>query len=121
VVLEAPILEVLLIGRILPLGAFGGSATGPTGSFLPGTPTLANPFSGGAAVFGVGVNVMDKQAATPYVQQFTFGVQQQVGQNFTVSADGIHNFGSRFLIGRFLRALPKGANATFLSCPNSID
>src|SRR5438552_725013 len=121
VVLEAPILEVLLNGRILPLGAFGGSATGPTGLFLPGTPTLANPFVGTPAVFGVGVNVMDNHAATPYVQQFTFGVQQQVAQNFTVSADAIHNFGSRFLIGRFLRQLPKGADPNFLSCPNSID
>src|SRR5207248_390493 len=55
------------------------------------------------------------------VQQFTFGVQQQVAQNFTVSADAVHNFGSRFLIGRFLRQLPKGADANFLSCPNSID
>src|SRR5438874_5038471 len=130
VVLEAPILEVLLNGRILPLGAFGGSncSNEPKGDcslpgaiFDAGTPTLANPFVGTPAVFGVGVNVMDNHAATPYVQQFTFGVQQQVAQNFTVSADAIHNFGSRFLIGRFLRQLPKGADPNFLSCPNSID
>ena len=129
VVLEVPILEVLLNGRILPLKAFGGSNCGNVGGdcslpgaiFDAGTPTLANPLTGGAAVFGVGVNVVDNHASTPYVQQFTFGVQQQVAQNYTVSADAIHNFGSRFLIGRFLRQAPKGANLNFLNCPNGID
>src|SRR5262249_52433161 len=76
VVLEVPILETLLDGRILPLSAADGSActiggVGPANAgncslpnsrFATGTPTLANPFAGAAAVFGIGVNVVDNHA-----------------------------------------------------------
>jgi hypothetical protein len=104
----------------------GGPATAdncslPNSRFATGTPTLANPFAGAAAVFGIGVNVVDKHAATPYVQQFTLGAQQQLGQSWVASVDGIHNFGQRFLLGRFLRNPPTGVNSPFLSCPNGVD
>ena len=65
VVTEVPLLELLLNGRILPLAAFNGSTCHAPGGaaedcsvagslFDAGTPTLANPFSGGKAVFGIG-------------------------------------------------------------------
>jgi len=64
---------------------------------------------------------VDNHAGTPYVQQFTVGAQQQFGQNWTVSIDGIHNYGKRFLIGRFLRSSPEGVNSPLLVCPNGVD
>jgi hypothetical protein len=64
---------------------------------------LANPFAGPAAVFGVGINVIDNDIAHPYVQQFSLGFQQQIGRNWIVSVDGLHNFGQRFIIGHLLR------------------
>ena len=126
VVLEVPILETLLNGRILPLESTDGSTLGPSGAFLPDPTTgqivsLANPFAGASAVFGIGVNVVDNHAGTPYVQQATVGAQQQFGQNWTVSVDAIHNFGKRFLIGRFLRSAPEGVNSPLLVCPNGVD
>ncbi len=108
VVLEVPLLERLLDGRALALGVLGGSTLATNGTFLPDPTTgqvvsLANPFGGAAAVAGVGINVLDKNSAHPLVQQFTLGIQQQLRPNWVASADGIHNFGQRFLIGRFLR------------------
>src|SRR3989441_4986878 len=106
VVTEVPLLELLLNGRILPLAAFNGSAchnffggaaidcsaTPVAGTTRPvfnaATPTLASPFSGGSAVFGIGINHIDHNAKHPYTQQFTLGVQQQFASNWIVSADG---------------------------------
>ncbi len=121
VVTEVPLLELLLNGRILPLAAFNGSSCNVpnpapppariSGScdasgarFDTGTPTLANPFAGGSAVFGIGINRIDQNAKHPYVQQFTLGVQQLFGRSWLISADGIHNFGQRFILGRLLRS-----------------
>jgi hypothetical protein len=139
VVTEVPLLEALLNGRILPLAAFGGSichdffnpsttvdcsATPVAGTFQPvfdgapgspTTPTLEAPFSGGSAVFGIGINHIDNHAKHPYTQQFTLGLQQQLGQNWVVSADGLHNFGQRFILGRLLR------NSPLANCPNAFD
>ncbi len=121
VVTEVPLLELLLNGRILPLAAFNGSvchnffggaaidcsATPVAGTTRPvfnaATPTLASPFSGGSAVFGIGINHIDHNAKHPYTQQFTLGVQQQLAGNWLISADGLHDFGQRFLLGRLLR------------------
>lgn len=137
VVTEVPLLELLLNGRILPLAAingsachnfFGGlpidcSATPVAGTTRPvfntGTPTLLAPFSGGAAVFGIGVNHIDPNAKHPYVQQFTLGVQQMFSKNWLVSADGIHNFGQRFLWGRLLRS--SAVSSPNFNCPNGFD
>jgi len=144
VVTEVPLLEALLNGRILPLAAFGGStchnlfnpggpaadcsATPVPGSFQPvfdgtpgspATPTLASPFTGGGSVFGIGINHIDNKAKHPYVQQFTLGLQQQVGQNWVVSADGIHNFGQRFILGRLLRSTT--SSSPDVTCTNGFD
>src|SRR5713226_7227329 len=102
VVTEVPLLELLLNGRLLPLAAFNGSTCHAPGGaaedcstvgalFDAGTPTLASPFSGGSAVFGIGINHIDHNAKHPYTQQFTLGVQQQLGSDWLVSADGLHD------------------------------
>lgn len=135
VVTEVPLLELLLNGRILPLAAFGGSTcttlVGPAsqnhtlgGCFYSdsvydlGSPTLANPFSGGSAVFGIGINHIDPKAKNPYVQQFTLGIQQMAGRNWLISADGVHDFGQRFIWGRLLRNTTASSN---IFCPNGYD
>jgi len=130
VVTEVPLLELLLNGRILPLAAFNGSTCHAPGGaaedcsvagslFDAGTPTLANPFSGGKAVFGIGINRIDKNAKHPYTQQFTLGVQQQFAQNWLVSADGVHDFGQRFILGRLLRSTT--STSPDIVCPNGFD
>jgi Carboxypeptidase regulatory-like domain/TonB dependent receptor len=108
IVLEVALLERLLDGRTLPLEVRGGSAVDDaTGNFLPGTPTLANPFVGGLdpAGGGVGINIIDNSLDTPYVQQFNFGFQTELLRDLVVSVDGIHSFGSKFIIGRQIRVV----------------
>jgi hypothetical protein len=125
VVTEVPLLEALLNGRILPLAAFGGStcngggACDPNTKFDPGTPTLANPFAGASGVFGIGINHIANSAKHPYVQQFTLGVQQQIAENWILSADGIHDFGQRSLLGRALRST--NSSSPYIDCPNGFD
>ncbi len=124
VVTEVPLLEALLNGRILPLASFSGSTLTSSGNFAPDPQTgqvvsLANPFDGGSATFGIGINHIDHTAKHPYTQQFTLGLQQQLSQNWVLSADGIHNFGQRFILGRFLRSTT--STSPFISCPNGFD
>ncbi|PYV77870.1 MAG: hypothetical protein DMG97_00855 [Acidobacteria bacterium] len=124
VVTEVPLLEALLNGRILPLAAFTGSTLNGSGNFAPDPTTgqivsLSNPFGGGSAVFGVGINHIANNAKHPYVQQFTLGLQQQLGQSWILSADGLHDFGQRSILGRLLRS--STVSSPFLSCPNGFD
>lgn len=102
IVLEVPLLERLLDGRALPLEVRAGSETDASGNFRPGTPTINNPFTGtlipGAGA--VGINIIDNQLDTPYVQQFNLGLQREVAQGLVVSADFVHSFGTSFIIGR---------------------
>src|SRR5207247_9626499 len=91
----------------------------PPRVFNPGTPTLTSPFSGGSAVFGIGINHIDHNAKHPYTQQFTLGVQQQFASNWIVSADGLHDFGQRFMLGRLLRSTT--STSPLISCPNGFD
>jgi hypothetical protein len=102
VVLELALLERLLDGRALPLEVRSGSVLTPGGNFVPGTPTLANPFIGALSpgAGAVGINVIDNGLATPYVQQFNLGFQTELLNNLVVSVDAIHSFGSKFIIGR---------------------
>jgi Carboxypeptidase regulatory-like domain len=102
VVLEVGLLERLLDGRTLPLEVRSGSQLDAAGNFLPGTPTLQNPFTGMliAGAGATGINLIDNQMDTPYVQQFNFGVQHEIMRDLVISLDGIHSFGSSFIIGR---------------------
>jgi carboxypeptidase family protein/TonB-dependent receptor-like protein len=128
VVLEVPLLEDLLDGRIISLGASGGSVCSnvlnsdcsqPGALFDVGTPTLANPLVGAPSVFGIGVNVVDPKASTPFVQQYSLGVQQQAGKHWIFSVDGVSNRGRRFLIGRGLRSTT--STSSLITCPNGVD
>lgn len=115
VVLEVKLLETLVDGRRLSIGALNGSTchlvgtttaqdcSAPNSVFDTGTPTLATPFVGSSSALAIGRNYLDNRIAHPYVQQFSLGVQQELARNWIVSADGIHNFGTRFLMGRLLR------------------
>src|SRR6266849_4693834 len=124
VVTEVPLLEALLNGRILPLAAFDGSTLDTSGNFVPDPKTgqivsLANPFGGGSATFGIGINHIDHKAKHPYTQQFTVGIQQQLAANWVLSADGIHDFGQRFILGRLLRSTT--STSPLVVCPNGVD
>ena len=128
VVTEVPLLELLLDGRKLPLEAkngstcsnvAGGDCSLPGARFDAGTPTLANPFAGAGAVFGIGINFIDNNAAHPYAQHYTLGVQHELGNNWIFGADGIHNFGNRIIWGRLLRST--SITSPRISCPNGID
>src|SRR5262249_8550842 len=65
--------------------------------------SLADWFGGQPSPLAIGINELDNDIRHPRVQQFTFGLQQQIGKQWILSADGIHNFGSSFLLGRLLR------------------
>jgi hypothetical protein len=125
VILEPAELEEVLNGRVLPLKAFNGS-TIVGGVYAPDPKTgqivnLANPFGGGPSTFGIGVNIIDNNSNTPYVQQFTLGVQHQLGNDYVLSVDGLHDRGYRQLVPRYLRSLPAGVDPTYIDCPNGRD
>jgi len=89
----------------------------PGASFAPGSPTLANPFSGEREASGVGIIVDDPNLHHPLIQQFSLGVQQQIGNDWVFTADGIHVFGQRELIAQFLRSTT--STSPDISCPGS--
>ncbi len=105
VVLQLLSLERGLDGRELAIVARAGNVQyvdPATGLFRPGAPVLSNPFTGfvfpGAGAFGI--NVIDNKLENPTVQQFNLGVEQQLGSDFVVRGDVIHNFGTHFIVGR---------------------
>jgi len=103
IVLEVPLLERLLDGRKLAIEVRLGSEVDAAGNFLPGTPTLANPFTGTPITgVGIGINILDSDLSTPYVQQFNLGFQRELARDLIISGDYIHAFGSKFIIGRFI-------------------
>jgi outer membrane receptor protein involved in Fe transport len=105
VTLEIMSLERGLDGRALPIEVRAGNLfflDPTTGRFPPFAPTVANPFTGfilpgaGAA----GINIIDNDLQNPMVQQMNLGIQREIGSNFVVRADYLHNFGTHFIIGR---------------------
>jgi len=75
----------------------------PKATFLPDTPTLAAPFSGQHQTGGVGIIAMGPDSHHPLYQQFSLGGQQEIAANWLLSADGLHVFAERQLIGSLLR------------------
>ena len=91
----------------------------PGAQFAPGSPTLANPFSGQRLASGVGIIVVDKNTHHPMFQQTSLGVQQQFGSEWTVSADGLYVFGQRMSWRNILRSTD--STSPYISCPGDND
>lgn len=113
IVLEVMSLEKGFDGRALALNVTAGNAvTDPNGNpvylnsdgtFRPGAPELlSSPFSGflftGAG--STGIDIINNHMRNPMVQQFNLGIEKQIGKGLVIKADGIHNLGTRFIIGR---------------------
>jgi carboxypeptidase family protein len=113
ITLEIMSLERGLDGRALAIEVRAGNAlTDPTGApifidsatgrFVPGAPSLSNPFTGfilpGAGASGI--NIIDNDLQNPMVQQFNFGIQRELARDIVLRADYLHNFGTHFIIGR---------------------
>jgi outer membrane receptor protein involved in Fe transport len=111
VTLEIQSLERGLDGRALPIEVRAGNVffipppclfNPACGSFPPGAPTLADPFSGfilpGAGAGGI--NIIDNGLQNPMVQQMNIGIERELGRNYVLRADYLHNFGTFFIIGR---------------------
>jgi outer membrane receptor protein involved in Fe transport len=113
ITLEIMSLEKGFDGRALALNVTAGNAItdpngnpiflNPDGTFVPGAPeVLSNPFGGfvftgaGAA----GIDVISNHMRNPMVQQFNLGIEKQIGSGLLVKVDGVHNLGTRFIIGR---------------------
>ena len=110
ITLEVMSLERGLNGTSLPIDVRAGNAISgpngpvyldPNGFFLPGAPTLSNPFTGfilpGAGASGI--NIIDNAMQNPSVQQFNLGLQWEFAQNWVLRADGIHDLGTHFILG----------------------
>ena len=89
----------------------------PGSTFVPGTSTIANAFSGPHQTGGVGIIAMGPDSHHPLFQQFSFGVQQEAGGSWLISADGLHVFGERQLIGSLLRSA--ASTSPDFSCPGN--
>jgi len=89
----------------------------PGASFSPGSPTLAAPFSGPSETGGVGIEAVAPYSHHPLFQQFSLGAQQQLGSNWLFSADGLHVFGQRQIIGQLLRNTT--STSPDITCPGN--
>jgi hypothetical protein len=105
ITLEIQSLERGLDGRALAVEVRAGNVQfldPMTGFFVPGAPTLANPFTGfvfpGAGAGGI--NIIDNRMQNPTVQHFNLGLQWEFARDFVLRADGVHNLGTHFIIGR---------------------
>ena len=132
IILEAGAEELVQNDRALTVTQFAGSACtspvvpgppsldacfAPFGSFVVGSPNLASPFSGPHQTGGVGILAMGPNAHHPLFQQFSLGVQQQLGDQWLVTADGLHVFGTREIIGHLLRDTT--STSPYVQCPGN--
>jgi hypothetical protein len=132
IILEAGAEELVQNDRALTVTQYAGSSCtnphipgppsldycfAPGSSFAPGSPTLANPFSGPHQTGGVGILAMGPDAHHPLMQQFSLGLQQEVGSSWLISADGLHVFASRQIIGHLLRDTT--STSPYIACPGS--
>jgi outer membrane receptor protein involved in Fe transport len=115
IILQITSLERALDGRSLAVVVRAGNAainsmTGQplfldqNGKFLPGAPTIADPFTGPITLGegASGINIIDNGMENPMVQQFNIGIQREIVPGLIARADYIHNLGTHFLIGRNL-------------------
>ena len=105
VTLEIQSLERGLDGRALPIEVRAGNVffvNPETGQFPPFAPSTLNPFTGfilpGAGASGI--NIIDNTLQNPSVQQFNLGVQHELPGRVVLRIDGVHDFGTHFIIGR---------------------
>jgi hypothetical protein len=132
IILEVPGYERVQDDRALTVTAYSGSfctfpgdpqapnlgtCFAPGATFAPGSPTLADPFSGPSEPGGVGIIVLGKDTHHPMFEQFSLGLQQQFGQDWLLSADGLHVFGDRQIIAQYLRSTT--STSPYISCPGS--
>ncbi|MGO9864103.1 MAG: carboxypeptidase regulatory-like domain-containing protein [Terriglobales bacterium] len=105
ITLELESLERGLDGRALPINVTEGNVDflDANGNFLPGAPTFSNSFSGpiipGAGGASEGIDLIDNDIRNPRVQQFNLGIQTEFAKNWILKVDGIHDFGTRFILG----------------------
>ena len=112
ITLEIMSLEKGFDGRALALNVTAGNAVtapdgtpvylNPNGTFVPGAPeVLSSPFSGFlfAGAGTTGIDIISNSLRNPMVQQTNLGVETQIHRNLTLKVDGVHNFGTRFIIG----------------------
>lgn len=131
IILEAGAEELVQNDRALTVTQYAGSSCSnpeipappslglcfaPGSSFAKGSPSLASPFSGPHQTGGVGILAMGPDAHHPLFQQFSLGAQQQVGK-WLISADGLHVFGSRLIIGHLLRDTT--STSPYIACPGN--
>jgi hypothetical protein len=131
IILESGAEELVQNDRALTVSAYAGSECtspfvpgppsldacfAPQGSFAAGSPSLANPFGGPHQTGGVGILAMGSDAHHPLFQQFSLGLQQQAG-NWLLSADGLHVFADRQIIGHLLRS--SNSTSPYVNCPGS--
>jgi hypothetical protein len=130
IILEAGAEELVQNDRALTVTQYAGSECvlpgvpappsldfcfAPGGQYAPGSPTIATAFSGPHQTGGVGIIAMGPDAHHPLFQQASFGLQQQFGKNWLVTADGLHVFGQRQLIGSLLRTTT--STSPDIECP----
>ncbi len=130
IILEAGSYELVQNDRALTVTQYAGSSCtspyvpgppslgacfAPGGAFVAGTPTLTDPFSGPHQTGGVGMLAMGPNAHHPMFQQFSLGAQQQIGNNWVISADGLHVFATRQIIAQLLRTTD--SISPYVSCP----
>lgn len=113
ITLEIMSLEKGFDGRALALNVTAGNVItdqngvpiylNQDGTFKPYAPeVVSSPFSGflftgaGAA----GIDVISNHMRNPMVQQFNLGIEKHIGPGLLVKVDGVHNLGTRFIIGR---------------------
>jgi hypothetical protein len=100
---------------VVPGGASLNACFAPEAAFAAGSPTLAKPFSGQHQVGGVGILAMGPDAHHPLFEQFSGGLQQEIASNWLVSADGLHVFATRQLIGHLVRSTD--STSPDITCP----
>jgi hypothetical protein len=106
------LLQLPAFTRITSGGAIAqirlGSRLDSSGRFIPGSPTLDNnPFSGRILENESSeLSVIDPELSTPYLQQFSFGIERQLPHNIVLSVDGLHTFGLKFIQRQLINENP---------------